>query len=135
MRKKRKSNFIVTFITFNVTFCIEVSIHCPQELNRVLRRLGERIENAKDVSERGTKTEMNKAQKTLRERIQKAQEIYYSFLKEYNAIPQEERWKFSFKARVCVKIQTELVVSERKAKEYVKLVENASRFLPVQQNT
>ena len=71
----------------------------------------------------------------MKENIDKTREIYESLFQEYQALPKETRWKFRFADRVCSQVQTTLYVSERKAKEYIKLVQMAMKFNGESQNT
>lgn len=71
----------------------------------------------------------------MKERIDKTREIYEHLRAEYNALPQEERYRFRFSQRLLATVQTTLVVSERKAKEYVTLIRETARLDNQSSNT
>lgn len=78
---------------------------------------------------------MTKTQDALKERIQKAQEIAEAFQREYDSLPKDRHIGYGLDARIISKIQVDLVVSERKALEYLKLVKNLKKYSAIQQDT
>lgn len=75
---------------------------------------------------------MTKTQDALKQRLDKAREIYEALLHEYQSLPQDKRWNYGLERRTCAKIQLELVISERKAHEYIRLVQMSKKLLAVQ---
>lgn len=69
---------------------------------------------------------MNKIQAALKQRIDKAKEIYEAFQQKYANLSRVEQWTYPLRKHICAAIQTELLVSERKAKEYIKLIEKTN---------
>lgn len=66
---------------------------------------------------------MSKREKSYNDKLHQVQEIYERLSQEYHAIPENERYQFHFKSRLLVSVQTQMHVSERKAQEWLRLVD------------
>jgi hypothetical protein len=74
-------------------------------------------------------------QEKLKERVEKAREIYEKVLSEYQQIPHEKRWSYDLNGRASAEIQIQLVVSERKAREYLKVAKVLHKRMVIPQIT
>lgn len=77
---------------------------------------------------------LSKTQQKLKQRIEIAREIYERVYREYLDTPQNQRWKFHLIDRTSAEIQATLVVSDRKAREYIKFIKATRKPLVVQEN-
>lgn len=69
----------------------------------------------------GSVRKLTKTQEALKQRVQRSVEIYNELYEEYDNLPREKKLRFGLQTRINTRIQLELCVSERKAKEYMRL--------------
>ena len=76
----------------------------------------------------GTLKMSSKREQSYNEKLGKVKAIYESLSKEYNALRKANKPTFTFNSRLCATIQTQLAISERKAQEWIRLVERLQKF-------
>jgi hypothetical protein len=65
---------------------------------------------------------VSKREKSFKRKIATVQEIIETLSNQKNSVPKNSRWNYDLWTRISAKVQLELCVSERKAREYIKLV-------------
>lgn len=78
---------------------------------------------------------LNKAQQKLKDRIERAKEIYEKFYTKYRNKEEGFHWIDDVNRHTCAEIQLEFYVSERKAREYLKLARFLHKRAKTKKNT